>query len=282
MQDNPRARAIPAIIVMLLLGGSLFARDVVTEVIVENDTLHQSETCIAVDQQADSILMAAWNAEDPSPDISYSIGWGFSFDGGTSWSTGLLEPVDSIHVNGGDPSCAFDESGYVYCCYVAYRMYPPPPSSQLYVARTDIFDADWDYFYVDQGAKGTDRPYMTIDNTGGDFNDRIYTLWVGKWGGDLPAPKYDYMTIWRNYSTDHGESWSAGDSLRTVCRLDTIKPSGLNSPIPVVGNDGTLYAAWTAHYADNTFDIEIKRSTNGGISFVSCTSITDLNGVETP
>jgi hypothetical protein len=118
-------RWLPLAIILICSGfffGRAIARDVVDEAAVELDTLNQSETCIDVDINADSILVAAWSTPTViNQKVVFQIGYGFSEDGGSTWTTGILEPVDEDRLNGGDPSCAFDDSVFTYLCSLPSR-----------------------------------------------------------------------------------------------------------------------------------------------------------------
>ena len=119
---------------------------------------------------------------------------------------------------------------------------------------------------------------MTIDNTGGEHDGRIYVTWtdfdpqsIGERSG---------TRILFSYSTDHGDNFT-----RPVFQVSTVTPNpgpGASMPpfffeeypqapyvqasVPVVAPNGDLYVVWL-----NSFDepggpgyIKIRKNTSGG------------------
>ncbi len=150
---------------------------------------NQRETAITVDPNNPDHLMATWNNFYPPPyyeGYPYSPGWGFSTDGGNTWSIG------NIDIQGFDPSCAIDDSGRAYYTHI-----------QNGVVSIDYTTDDghhWTYHPVSYSTSYQDKPYMAVDNTGGTYDGRLYVAWNGN-DPNSYAIKFAY-------SDNQGVSWS--------------------------------------------------------------------------
>jgi hypothetical protein len=86
--------------------------------------------------------MAVWNSKDPVE--CWNIGYGFSTDGGNTWSHSEVPDVDDYYIYAGDPSCAFDRYGNAYCCYIARAACEPLMRlGPVYISRTSDFGESW-------------------------------------------------------------------------------------------------------------------------------------------
>lgn len=253
MKNSISLRVLFPFICIGLLCGNLKAREPVYEVVVatdeEGDTLNQDETSIAVHSETDTLLMAVFNASDPNPDQYHEgmdVGYAFSMDGGLTWdSTGIIPEVgefgEELLYDAGDPSCDFDDSLYAYCCRIARTL--ENPVTPVFIARTSDFGQNWEQFCVSCNESSEDRcdgPSMTIDNTGGDYNRRIYVTWSEYFGGGNPPGSYDSLGVRFAYSDSLGQSWSDPINL-------AMSYPGSNQVFgagPTVGADGTLYIIW--------------------------------------
>ncbi|MFQ6103989.1 MAG: sialidase family protein [Candidatus Glassbacteria bacterium] len=268
------------------------AREVVQEIVVaaEEDTLNQDEPYIMVHPDTDTLLMAVWNAEtlEDWEEEAMDVGYGFSMDGGLTWdSTGVIPEVGefegTILMNAADPSCGFG-SGYAYCTRASYR--PEDPSiAVIYFARTSNFGQSWDQFYVSDDSLTEyrcDGPFMYVDNTSGDYNERIYVTWGEVWGQGNPPGTTDSSAIRFAYSTSSDQSWSNPKNIAVAYQLEGEDPihEAVFSGRPTVGIDGTLYITWMyepprenfepGELSKDSCEIKVARSTDGGENFIDC------------
>lgn len=236
----------------------------ITEVPVETDTFDQSETAIAVDPLENQNLMATWNDFRLVYDYNYVVpGYGFSSDGGYSWTTSYILHPDYLF--GYDPSCAFDRYGYAFYCYCASNDDGGP--TPVSVSRTPDAGQTWNHYEVHYGK--TDKPYMAVDNTGGSYDGRIYVSWTD--GTTINA-------IMFAYSPDQGETWykatlttgtQYGSSILSGPRAGAPSPTSpfVHFAVPAVGPDGEVYVAWLHNHLDGTGTIELCKSIDGGDTF---------------
>ncbi len=184
-----------------------------------------------------------------------------SFDGGLTWTQQLMPgfPGDSrttaltgFHV-ASDPSVAFDGNGNLYYGGLVFRVQPHRAlDGSIFISKsTDGGLSFTQTVLVTEGSRNVfnDKPYISVDNTGGAFDGRVYVSWTRF------ASTADIMV---SYSTDGGTAFS------TPKRLSS---SPLNQgSIPVVGPLGELYVVWNDMFNDR---IMVARSMDGGVSFSS-------------
>jgi hypothetical protein len=129
-----------------------------------------------------------------------------SFDGGQTWSTTSILPHYRSTYKSADPSLVFDVNGDVLACYVDYRQ--NPDSGGTFVVRSTDGGLSWGAMNevidgYDDGLKlPVDRPWLTIDRSGGAYDGNLYvTTKPAPW---VPAPNRPYFMR----STDGGGTWS--------------------------------------------------------------------------
>jgi hypothetical protein len=279
MKNDISFRVLFVILFLGFIFSIIIARQVVKEVAIVTNTLNQDETAISVHPEADTLLFATWNAQIDTG-TGMRVGYSFSTNGGITWKTpDILPPLTWQGVSqmrGGDPSCAFDDSIYAYCCFIAYNreMSATPDTHVVYVARTSDLGDNWDFYPVTDTTnyeyKGNDRPYMTVDNT--DDTTTIYVTWMQRFNY---APSYDYYIKVSN-SSDFGESWSEPLVLEHVEQEDHLQ---VCQPRPAIGIDGTLYIIWGVQDKEPdpmTVEYKITKSTDGGDSFFDTTSVATM------
>jgi hypothetical protein len=109
---------------------------------------------------------------------------------------------------------------------------------------------------IDSGVAGANArlPSMTIDKTGGPFDDRTYVVWQesSTMGG---------VHIFSTHSVNSGSTWSV------PVRVDTtVQSVRCLEPDITVDSSGNLYIAW--HDDRGTFNhVFVSKSTDGGVSF---------------
>jgi len=250
----------------------------------------QSECTIAIDPVNPNKLMAAWNDfRDASSDPPYAKpGYAFSTDGGNNWiNINVVEQhtLDgTIYPHGFDPSCSFDRNGNAYYCYIA-RPTTPQILGPVHLSKTSNNGGSWTHTRVSPQLTNQDKSFMTIDNTTGSslYKGRIYVTWLTL--GLVPTG------IKFAYSIDGGQTFTEtilpeadgfvvdNPNLSSEPRLKTdppgppLSPSG-QGPQPAVGPNGELYVMFVRGLVNG--GIEVRKSTDGGQTFVSKPDITPV------
>ena len=207
----------------------------------------QSETAVAV---YGSHVVVGWN--DSGQIYRGSLtGYGYSMDGGKTFTDGGVIPPVRGGFNAGDPDIAVDREGNFYFSQISIdaqgiafigvakstdggRTFSPPVNASRNVSGPDSFQ---------------DKEFITADVTGGRFDGNVYVSWTSfsETGSQIMFAR----------STNGG---------RTFEPAIGISPPGRNiqGAIPRVGPSGEVYVAWEDF---NTPGIRIAKSTDGGRTF---------------
>ncbi len=265
---------IIAILAMLFMNANVFAQYPNTQ--VTNNPNDQSETAIAVSPVNSMNVIGAWN-DYRYPPYVYKPAFGISTDGGSTWREDTLS-ADSVltgYVYGTNPSVAYDRYGNVFYCYVA--MDGSDDGSAIVVAKSSNLGINWTYKKVSTLIVGQDKPWITIDNSGGTYDGRIYVSWTEITSGDQ-VTTYKILT---SYSSDHGGTFSTPSQFEAVTtsssepimRLipstdrSTLYPGRiLQGSMPAVGPDGEVYIVWLYAYSEVS-NYRLSKSTDGGTSW---------------
>ena len=215
--------------------------------------------------------MAAWNDFRILPFSPFKPGYGFSTDGGSTWSTGVITPLAGTYNSGFDPSCSFDRNGNAFYTYIASAGFLGP----VYISRTTDNGQIWDTFQVSSVSNQQDKPYMAIDNTGGSRDGRIYISWT-----NFSSSDNDIIFA---FSTNQGSSFSeitivskntdpgSGAYLSPNSSSSSVNAGFVQGSVPVVAPNGDVFVAWVDSDGGtgSTGSIRVSKSTNGGTSFGS-------------
>lgn len=270
-------RKIYFTIVILLFTFCSFAQ--FTNIRISNSIYRQTEPIITVNPLNQNILLAAWNDWRPIENNIYSKpGYAFSTNSGQSWIDAIELPPG--FTNGYDPSVAFDKYGNAFYCYIAAQQ--PYALGRVFVSKTTNFGDPWIRIPISSSSENQDKCWLTVDNTGGEYDGRLYVAWT------------DFQTgskIKFSYSTDHGSNFTQEITLAQTTeflgpwtfydlnRMEEVEPSVLGA-IPVIAANGDIYVTWI--YGDPSKcegTIYIRRSTDGGNTFGQLLTVTDLNFV---
>ncbi len=226
--------------------------------------LFDGEPYLAIDPLNNSHLVVAWMGWIPFQQIS--IKTRTTFDGGQTWSPVQSIPHASPGFTSADPSLALDHLGRIYLAYVDYRQ--NPDSGAVYVMRSTDGGLNWDQrrkvidAWDDGLKKPIDRPWLTIDRSGGIYSGNMYvTTKPAPW---IPTPNRPYFIR----STDAGQNW---DPWRYLDTLNWLVGPYIAGPMaaPVTGPDGTFYAIYPSWELSQSLmpRFLIARSSDGGSSF---------------
>ncbi len=222
------------------------------------------EPYLAVDPLNQQHLVVAWMGYIPYQQLA--IKTIVTFNAGRSWSQVQSIPHASAGFTSADPSLAFDAAGNIFLAYVDYRK--NPDSGAVYVMKSSDGGLSWGQRKKviaawDDGIKQPiDRPWLSIDRSGGAFSGRMYVTtkpapWV------LP-PNRPYFIR----SKDSGQSW---EGWRYIDTLNWMAGPYIAGPMaaPETGSNGMFYAIYPSYDPSQSLlpRFIIARSADGGSSF---------------
>lgn len=221
---------------------------------VNGGTFAASETTGAVSAVNPNEIIAAWNDWRASPTVSNEViraGVALSVDGGQTWTDFVVRPP-APNQSGveGDPMTAYDpRTGTLWVGAISFA-----GNGGLYVARKNPGDDFFQPSVIADPGSGIDKCWMVA-------------------GRNRLTPQSTRLYIAYNLgvvsSNDMGSSWTSPVSLG----------SGLGF-LPRIGPTGELYVAY---WDTNQDRFEVKRSLDGGATFVTRTIAERMDswGIET-
>lgn len=204
--------------------------------------LQQNETSIVV---SGDVVIAAFNdargARSACPDLHAAIGWGYSLDGGATFTDGGGLPR-SAEFNSGDPWLGVSPDGQTF--YLS-GIWNNLSGFGFYRGAVTNGAITWgDPVVVNFGPGTYDKEAFVVDhNTGA-----IYLTYT--W--------FNPRSILLTRSTDGGDTWQPPV---TVARGDT------QGSFPTIDNRGNLYIAYNLGYPSPIQQTAVARSTDGGQTF---------------
>jgi hypothetical protein len=224
------------------------------------------EPALALDPANPSQLVAAWIHPR-------SIQGSVSRDGGRSWGTAHDFPwqITDAQAYSADPTVAWSPGGAT--AYVAYINADKNPTTgspfgaagTILFSRSSDHGATWsDPVLVRDISRtsdwGDDRPWMTVDHSGGPRDGWIYL--TTHTGARTGPTAHVHLTI----SRDRGATWTTSD----IQVDDSTYPAfAATTANPTVGEFGALYIVYLAS-AGCTLPMlctVVARSTDGGATF---------------
>lgn len=232
----------------------------------------QSETFIVYNPlNPNNIVASANDIRYNSSSAGYRMAAYYSTDGGQTWSVSLTPPNKDVFVptpsQGGltnvDPGLAFDSKGNLYYSYIYTQVSDQGEIGDggVFVNKSTDGGRTWSVpipvvLSVGGGANQDlhDKPFIACDaNPSSPYRDRVYVTWF------MISPTFG-GTIGFAYSTD-GEEFSPATRIP-----GSISNGNVQSPMPIVATNGTLYVVWENRRGLYT-NIMVQKSTNGGISW---------------
>ena len=239
----------------------------------------QNETGVAVNPTNPNNVLISQN-DYREGDGACGVDW--SLDGGKHFGSQKVDVnfARPILNNGGfrhywtssgDTSVAFDSSGEAYVmCQVFDRPFGTDErgvtpggngvadASAFLIFRSADGGASWsfpgNYVVTSVGVEGPgstvgllDKEYMTIDNSGGTNDGRIYVTWSNY------STNFASDPIMVSYSDDHGVTWTTPADIsgfsKALCPINYSGATAGNCDAnqfsdPVVGSDGTAYVVF--------------------------------------
>jgi hypothetical protein len=239
-----------------------------------------NEVLLAADPADPGRLLGCSMAFDPQRNKIYTIVYASS-DGGASWSP-TLETANMEF--SGDPACALGKNRRAYSMALGWqedgKVVDP-------IYRSEDSGATWSAPLLLHSFHGLDREYLSVDNTGGKYDGRVYahaTGWARPLEGKRQAADISLFT-----SRDGGVSF-----LGPVKRTSVGKRYVLGVGNSVVLSDGTLVMIFgevnrywdeegedgdvpesTPEKANGT--LEVLTSTDGGESLETASTVSDFH-----
>jgi|GEM_PF-1635891 len=250
-RPSPPLPAAPPLAPSPETGGAAAAADVRVTVVDPNAaSTTQSETSISINRTTGT-LCANWNDSYHYlvQGLSY-IGFARSTDGGQTWQDG---PANYLPQGGGgrargDPSVAWralDNRWYATSIHLG--------SSQGLGFWRSLDDcATFEWVGMAHAGSADDKELLVIDNYPlSPHYGRMYIAWT-----DFAAG----MSV--TYS-DNGTAWSTP----VIVSYDNVQGAW-----PAVAPNGDVYVAWVRWTTGDYMDMEVSRSSNGGVSFSRVTN----------
>lgn len=221
----------------------------------------QNEEQIAINPTNPANMVCVWRDFR----LGYrQIGWGYTFDGGATWTDGglLVEPNYQFQ---SDPGVTADNQGVFYAVVLSSD---GTWGNGLYVLRSADGGISWGPpLEVISHVPDTfeDKEFIACDRTDGPHAGNLYVVW----NRFILDPASTQIIMSR--STDSGLSWS--DIVPVSEVID------VHYPIPVVGSEGELYVAWSEVEwfepgPENSIKIDV--SIDGGVTFGTDHKVTDV------
>jgi hypothetical protein len=264
-------------IIAILLGVVIPSILPAQNVNISNGFVFDGEPYLAVNPNNSQHIVVAWMGFKMYNQIV--IKTKASFDGGQTWSVADFAPHTNPAYGSADPSLAFDDAGNIFLCYIDFD--DLIDSGSVYVRKSIDGGLNWSApvevinAHSDAGKYPVDRPWISIDRSGGTYHDYIYiTSMPPNVFGYIPPPYHPYFIR----STDRGNSyepwvyldspgWLAGDNISNPYASHTVSANGVFH---------AAYPSWVL--TQNLYpQCILASSSDGGNSFMY-KPIMDLSG----
>ncbi len=240
-------RSLPSAFLLLLsLAFSLSAQhgeQINTDPMTGEDIIGDAanEPTLSVSPVDPNILVCGWRQFDTISSDDRKAGYGYSSDGGESWTSGgTLAPPPGFpgRTQQTDPVLEVDTEGVFYFWSEIFF-----PVFGQYVYKSFTGGVTWEEpFPVEDPVTSGDKPWIAIDRTGGVGNGNVYGGWTNF--------TLEGMCFVR--SIDGGETYSPAERIADRDGTQWMLQYA-------VGPDGEVYAAWRNY---DTNAILITKSTN--------------------
>lgn len=256
-----RASWIVSGIVLTILvvssGSALVVVNVPTGDLDDNTT--QNEPTIAV---WGSVIVIGWNdvTQLAGPGVSWT-GYGYSTDGGATWSdAGFLAPVAGGK-NLGDPVLDVDRSGTFYFATMAQDWMSrnfigvarSTATSPAVTFGTPVLIAGADSSVIQ------DKPWLAVDVTGGQFDGRVYVCWKDRSDDTI---RFVRSTGTTPLAFGPSQVLSSG----TLVHGCTIAAAAA----------GEVYVTWLAGWGTPNQALHIRKSLDGGDTFGTAVTVASV------
>ncbi len=228
----------------------------------------QSETTIDIDPGTSRLVVGFNDFRGFSGGSSIS-GYAFSTNAGISWTDGgqLTGSGPSGSMPWGDPDVKY-HGGYFY--YHSLFTNSGATVCRTCLHRGTFLGGSLSWTLISYPVNSTtyfpDKPFMTIDDTGGATDGNIYMSYT-RYSG---CPYVSNAGIYFVRSTDGGFSWSSEVNVNSTTSQGSI---------PRVAPNGDVYVAW---YEYSPQRIRFRSSTNQGSTWGTTRTVSSVSSVTTP
>jgi len=223
------------------------------------DTFPQNEPSVKFNAKFSNIVLASWRdfRTGVTPAIR-RVGFSYSNDGGTTWSTSALLPiVDPTHPRTSDPAVCSDSLGNFYIATISIDV--SNGNGVIIVYKSTDGGVTFPLFSIAQGGGSNyeDKEWIACDLSTGSsaYKNTLYISWT-RFG----TPNGILLTK----STNGGVNWS------TPVQVSTVQ--GIQGSEPAIGPNGEVYVVYAGGTSTDDI-IYFNRSTNGGATFTPSQNI---------
>jgi hypothetical protein len=241
-----------------------------------------NEPFSVVDPTNSDIIIAGWNDYCQTDLAAQWQGFGFSTDGGESWTNspvpgyptdtsaeGMVSPLFGRHTDAGDPMAAFDSDGNLFVGGISFNR-AGAINGDVYVATygtTSFGPLPVDYLRTRVVGVGTpsrnfqgvfqDKPMLEVDRTANaDTNGNVYVCWSRFTG-------FGQNKLFFSRSEDVGQTFSRPISISRTNQIKSIQGCDI-----AIEEDGDVYVTFRTFAGGNKpTGLAFARSIDGGESF---------------
>ena len=243
-----------------------------------------NEPYSVIDPTDPDTIVAGWNDYCLTDLAAGWEGFGFSRDGGETWTSslvpgypqdtsaeGMASPLFGDHTDAGDPIAAFDNTGRLFVGGIAFNR-TGAINGDVFVSTYGAADQPngypVDYLRTRVVGRGTpsrnfvgifqDKPMLEVDRTGGPTDGNVYVCWARFTG-------FGQNKIFFSRSTNHGQSFSRPVQLTVHGAVGSVQGCDI-----AIESDGDVYVTFRT-FNDNSRPavngLAFTRSTDAGQSF---------------
>lgn len=234
---------------------------------VSNGNIFDGEPFLSINPTNSQHMVVAWMGYFAFTNVL--IKTRVSFDAGQSWSN--INTLQHTNPNFGsaDPSIDFDNSGNVFLTYIDYDT--SIDSGAVYTVKSADGGLNWDEpveainAHSDEGQYPIDRPWVSIDRSGGVHDGNIYvTSMPPNVFGPLPPPHHPYFMVSSNGGNSFGP-WQYLDTTGWLAGNIIAQPM----PTHCVSANGTFHAVYPSYLFAQSFlpQYIMASSSDAGESF---------------
>ncbi len=228
----------------------------------------QNETAIAVSPKSPRNLVAVFQGLLAAGDSFQSCGFGFTTDGGKSWTSGGKTPLERAGDVCGDPSVAADAQGNFYVSYVEIAPSSPVIEPDVVVAKSTDGGKTFATISVavnnvvgDPNTPFPDKEFLAVDS--GASSPFQGTIYVGYTNISDAGDQIEVVV-----SRDSGTTWSIPAIIGAPAPRERFGEIGRLGALPVVAPDGTAYIFYAEFpRGSGPLSIRFSKSTDGGFTW---------------
>jgi hypothetical protein len=209
-----------------------------------------------------------------------------SFNAGQTWSTAIKIPHVAADLTSADVAIEFDDNNNVFLSFIDFSGFDSDPFfGAVYVIKSTDGGLSWgsavEVINIDSdpGKRAIDRPWISIDRSGGPNNGNIYVTSMNAKEAEPTGGFNPYLTV----STDGGnsfEQWRYLDSTNWWSGLFFKQPMPTNT----VSSTGVFHAVYPSFVFNQNVlpQFIIATSEDGGNSFEYHSVLVTNAGVTDP